>query len=94
MLYTDNQSKFNEIKGKVIEINYGEEYSSVTLEVGHVNLRNVNLSCKTLLFKPMIEDSKVQCFDNVAVQFYVSSNKKFDRWYSNITMLSINKLAK
>lgn len=89
MIINDKQQVFNQVKGEIIEINNGEEFSSVTLKVGHANFRNVNLSCKTIHFNELIQSKKIG--DKVLCQFYISSNNKNDRWYTTANLLSISK---
>jgi molybdopterin-binding protein len=87
MIKNDKQSIFNQIKGEITEVNRGEEFSSITLVVGRNNVRHVNLSCKTMQFDLMIKS--FSSGDKVIAQFYISSNKKNDRWYTTGTLLSL-----
>jgi len=87
MIKNDKQLIFNQIKGEITEVNRGEEFSSITLVVGRSNVRHVNLSCKTIQFDPMIK--RFESGDKVIAQFYISSNKKNDRWYTTGTLLSL-----
>jgi hypothetical protein len=87
MIKNDKQTTFNQIKGEIIEIIKGEEFSSITLVVGRSNVRHVNLSCKTFQFDQMIRNYGVG--DRVVAQFYISSNKKNERWYTTGTLLSM-----
>jgi len=87
MIKNDKQIAFNQIKGEIVEINKGEDFSSLTLVVGRSNVRNVNLSCKSFQFDQMIRNYVVG--DRVVAQFYISSNKKNDRWYTTGTLLSL-----
>jgi hypothetical protein len=89
MILNDKQQIFNQVKGEIIEINIGEDFSSLTLQVGHSNFRNVNLSCKTHNFNELIQSKSIG--DKVLVQFYISSNKKNDRWYTTANLLSITR---
>ena len=88
MIKNDKQIYYNQIRGEIKEINICEDYSSVTITVGRENARNVNLSCKTQFFREMIK--KCSLGDKIICQFYVSSNKKNDRWYTTATLLSLS----
>jgi len=87
MINNDKQLKFNEVKGVIVEISHAEDFCSVTLEVGHTNPRKVNLCTKTSYFEPLIKGFKLG--DKVLAQFYISSNKKHDRWYSTANLLTL-----
>jgi hypothetical protein len=89
MISNDKQIHFNQIKGEICEINRGEEFSNLTLTLGHTNPRKVNLSTKTFHFDEII--SKHNIGDKVIAQFYVSSNFKNDRWYTTVNILSLVK---
>lgn len=88
MINNDKQIKFNEVRGVICEISQGNDFSSVTLEVGYTNPRKVNLCTKTSYFDPIIKGFKIG--DKVIAQFYISSNKKHERWYSTANLLTIN----
>ena len=87
---TNVQSVFNEIKGRIIEIDRGELFSNITLAVGNHNNRKVNLVCKTILYNTLVHD-KFNINDKVKVRFFLSSSKKHDRWYTNANILEIIK---
>jgi len=87
MIKNERQTIFNQIKGEITEVNRGDEFSSITLVVGRTNVRHVNLSCKTPQFDLMIKN--FSSGDKIIAQFYISSNKKNDRWYTTGTLLSI-----
>lgn len=84
------QNVFNETKGVVVELNKGEEFCSVTLEVGHSNKRNVNFNCKRKTFDAICNNIKVG--DNTNVRFFPTSNFKYNRWYSSNNILEVIKL--
>lgn len=88
MIKNEKQIFFNQVKGEIIEIEISDEYSSVTLTVGRDNKRKVNLAGKTVFFNEFI--NKFRISDKVVAQFYISSNKKNDRWYTTATLLSMN----
>ena len=83
----EKQLYFNHLKGCITDIEYGEEFSSVTLSIGHENTRNANFCMKSHLFKDAINGYSVG--DKVSVKYYINSNKKNGRWYTNATLLSI-----
>ncbi len=87
---TNVQSVFNEIKGRIIELNKNTHFSNITLSVGKHNSRNVNLVCNTNLYNTLIEN-KFNLNDKVKVRFFLSSSKKHERWYTNANILEINK---
>jgi hypothetical protein len=89
MISNDKQLKFNEVRGVIVEIAHADEFSSITLEVGHSNPRKVNLCTKNAYFEPLIIGFKIG--DKVSAQFYISSNKKHDRWYSTANLLTLNQ---
>lgn len=84
------QQLFNEIKGEIIEINIEEKFSNITLQVGKENSRIVNLTGKTIQVMKLMEGLKLN--DRVIAKFYISSHKKNDRYYTNATILELNKL--
>jgi hypothetical protein len=84
----DKQRKFNEIRGRIKELNGGEKYCSITLEVGHENPRMVNLIIKKTAFDKAVSLYKVD--DNVSITFFVVSRHKHGRWYTMANVLDIN----
>jgi len=88
MIKNDKQIFYNQVKGEIKEINITDDYSSVTLVVGRENHRLVNLSCRTSFFKDMIKNYSLG--EKIIAKFYISSNKKNDKWYTTATLLSIN----
>jgi hypothetical protein len=89
MIHNEKQVKFNEVKGILSEINLDNEFCSITIEVGHSNPRQINLSSKKVYFDEMIKDFKIG--DNIQAMFYVASTKKYNRWYTTAFLLSLNK---
>ena len=83
------QLYFNQIKGEVVEINIGEAYSNVTLSVGHQNSRQVNIVAKNLVFEKIMENIKIG--DKVIAKYYLTSNKKNERYYTTATLLECFK---
>ena len=80
---------FNQIKGEIIEINKDEIYCNITIKVGHSNYRLVNLVSKTVFFENIIKNYKIN--DIVTAKFYITSNKKNDRYYTTATLLELQK---
>jgi len=91
MLKNTIQGVFNEIKGELTELNKDSDWCNITLKVGHSNKRKVNLVCKRLFFDENLEKS-FNLGDKVSVRFYISSRKKHDRYYTNATILAVDKL--
>lgn len=89
MIKNDKQIYFNRVKGVVSEIELNPDFSSITLDVGHSNIRRVNLCFKTAFKEHLLQD--INEGDNIIAQFYLSSNKKHDRWYTTATLLSAQK---
>jgi molybdopterin-binding protein len=79
------QLYFNQIKGEVVEINIGEAYSNVTLNVGHKNSRQVNIVAKNLIFEKLMKNIKIG--DKITAKYYLTSNKKNERYYTTATLL-------
>jgi hypothetical protein len=89
MINNQKQVKFNEIKGVLSEITFDEQFCSITIQVGHTNPRQINLSSKKVYFDEIIKDFKVG--DNVLAMFYIASTKKYNRWYTTAFLLSLNR---
>lgn len=83
----DKQAAFNQIKGKIVEINIEPEYCNVVLSVGHENVRLVNFSSKRHYFDKFKDRFSVGM--KVSVRFYITSRKKHDRWYTAATLLDM-----
>lgn len=81
------QLYFNQVKGEITEINIDELYSNVTLRVGHHNSRQVNVVAKTPMFENLMKSFKLG--DRVIIKYYLSSNKKNERYYTTATMLDV-----
>jgi hypothetical protein len=74
------QSNFNQIKGIVYEILEHEEFPSITLEVGNNSKRFVNFFVRKSYYESV--KSLLNKGDKVVITFFLSSRKKFDRWYT------------
>ena len=90
MIHNEKQVKFNEVKGILTEINLGNEFCSITIEVGNTNKRQINFSSKKVYFDEIIKDYKIG--NSVLAMFYVASIKKYNRWYTTAFLLSLNKI--
>jgi len=89
MIHEQTQAIFNQLIGVIFEINVGDDYSSISLYVGHSNKRTANLCTKSIYFDDMIKTLKIG--DKVKVRYYIVSHKKHDRWYTTANILSIDK---
>jgi molybdopterin-binding protein len=89
---SEKQLFFNQLKGCIAEIEFGEKFSNLTLQIGHANFRSANFCMKSSLFTDLIEGYNVG--DSVSVRYYISSNKKNGRWYTTATLLSIENIEK
>jgi len=83
----ERQVNFNEIKGKLHQINEGEKYCNITLVCGHENPRYVNLVSKKPQFIELVKSKSVG--DKVFARFYAVSHEKNGRWYTSLTLLSL-----
>jgi hypothetical protein len=86
----EKQLNFNQIKGIVTEINEGEIFSSITLNVGHETKRYINVVFKTTILDSI--KSKVQIEDKVAVKYYLASYNNFSKWKTLAHLLFIDKI--
>lgn len=86
---SEQQKIFNELKGELIEINFGEKYSNITIKVGHNNFRKVNFVAKTDYLKEIILAFSLN--DKITVKFYISSVFKYERYHTTATLLEIEK---
>lgn len=86
-LRNDKQIYYNQVKGVVTEINDGSQYCSITLDVGHENIRSVNLSMKKIQFNELC--SGLNLGDKILAKFYVVSRKKDSRWYTSANILDV-----
>lgn len=91
MIKHDRQIYFNRVKGVLMEIDRGVDFSSITLKVGHSNIRHVNL-CFKKVYEPEFTNDLVEG-QSYSASFYISSNKKNGRWYTNATLLKIEKVV-
>lgn len=83
------QTQFNSIVGKIIELNDGESFGNITLEVGHDNPRFINIVCKKEQFSLIIENYFLD--EVVIIHFFISSRFKHERWYTTASLLKIEK---
>jgi hypothetical protein len=87
----DKQSRFNEIKGAITEKNDGEEWCSITINVGHENPRLVNFSIKKPHFDIINEEFLLG--NKVVVSFYLTSRFKNGRWYTIANALQVDAVT-
>jgi len=80
---------FNKIIGLIYEIENDERFSNLTLKVGHENKRFASFCMKTDLFLELIKGYMIG--EKVVVTYYLSSNKKNNRWYTTATLLTIER---
>jgi len=83
----ERQIYYNQVKGIITEINEEEQYCSITLDVGHENVRSVNLSMKRVQFDSLCKN--VFLGQKVLAKFYVVSRKKTGRWYTSANILDL-----
>ena len=88
----EKQLFFNQLRGCIAEIEFGEKFSNLTLQIGHENVRSANFCMKSNLFAEIIDGYNIG--DIVSVKYYISSNKKNERWYTTATLLSIENKEK
>ena len=86
----EKQIYYNQVKGVVTEINEEEEYCSITLDVGHENIRKLNLSMKRVQFDTLCKDLFLG--KKILAKFYVVSRKKTGRWYTSANILDIESV--
>tara|TARA_R110000751_G_scaffold258936_4_gene358302 strand:- start:4651 stop:4929 length:279 start_codon:yes stop_codon:yes gene_type:complete len=92
MLKSTAQTIFNEIKGEITEFHLADNgWSNLTISVGHTNTRQVNCCCKDKFYEDQIK-GLYEIGSKVMIRFYLSSRKKHDRWYTNVNILSIQKI--
>ena len=89
MVHKTQQVYYNKIKGALFEINDFEDFSSVTLKVGHAAKRTVNVLCKKDKIDIIKNDYTLG--EEICISFFVSSRFKHSRWYTNINCLKIEK---
>ncbi len=83
----EKQLNFNNIKGIIIELNDGEKFCSITINVGHENIRQVNLVMKKTQFEEI--KSKFKVGEKVFTKYYITSHFKNNRWYTMAKVLSV-----
>jgi hypothetical protein len=86
----EKQIYYNQVKGVVTEINEEEEYCSITLDVGHENIRKLNLSMKRVQFDTLCKGLFLG--QKILAKFYVVSRKKTGRWYTSANILDIESV--
>ena len=87
----DRQLYFNQVKGKITELNEDTDFCSITVSVGHENPRDVNLSLKKAHYNNIA--SNLNLGDKILARFYVVSRKKAERWYTSANLLDVQKIT-
>lgn len=85
----DKQVYFNQVKGRLSELNDGEVFCNITIEVGHENPRSVNFVLKKREFDSLRKTYILG--DRVTVRFYITSRFKNERWYTTATVLDVQR---
>jgi hypothetical protein len=86
----EKQLNFNNIKGIITELNDGDKFCSITLNVGHENVRDANLVMKKTQFEEI--KSKFNIGDKVFAKYYLTSHFKNGRWYTMAKTLSVESV--
>jgi hypothetical protein len=89
LIKNEKQLVFNQVRGFLDEINEGNDFCNITLKVGHENPRMVNITMKRTQFDEMIKTHTLG--EKITCRFYISSRKKYDRWYTTASLLDIRK---
>jgi hypothetical protein len=87
----EKQLNFNTIKGILHECNDGDDWCSITLNVGHENPRFINLAIKKPHFDVIKDNHKIG--NKVIVMFYLTSRYKNGRWYTTANILQVDNLT-
>lgn len=85
----NRQMHFNQIKGYLVEMNAGDKFCNITLNVGHENVRQVNLIVKKEVFNSITSNFNIN--DKVVARYYITSRKKFDKWHTMAYLLGIEQ---
>ena len=85
----EKQQFFSTIKGTLKEIEMGDKFSSITLEVGHERPRLVNLVLKNALLEKVKEDLIIE--SKISVAYYITSRKNANKWTTMANALTIRK---
>lgn len=88
----DKQANFNQVKGIIQELNDSEKYCSITLSLGHENIRPVNFSVKKEMFDLVSGDLKLG--DKVCIKYFLTSTFKNGNWYTRANLLSVDNANK
>jgi hypothetical protein len=83
----DRQLYFNQVKGTIAQLNDGEKFCSLTLDVGHENPRKVNLVMKKHYFDEISKAYSIG--QKVIIRYYLSSKEKNGRWYTMANILDV-----
>ena len=89
MKHETKQVYYNQVKGKIIQINDSIDFPSVTLQVGHSRTRNINILFKREQLNDFQQEFNLD--DEVTIMFFVSSRFKHERWYTNVNCIEYQK---
>ena len=87
----EKQVYFNQVKGVVTEINEGEVFCSLTLNVGHEKKRYVNFVFKRDMLDSIKENIQIE--DKVCVKYYLASYNKYEKWKTLAHLLFCDKIS-
>jgi len=85
----EKQQFFSTIKGVLKEVQTGDKFSNITLEVGHERPRLVNLVIKNALFDKVKQDLVLE--SKLSIAYYITSRKTADRWNTMANVLTVRK---
>tara|TARA_R110000868_G_scaffold181220_10_gene422105 strand:+ start:213 stop:494 length:282 start_codon:yes stop_codon:yes gene_type:complete len=83
----EKQQFFSTIKGVLKEIQPGDKFSSITIEVGHERPRLVNLVIKNILFEKVKQDLILE--NKLSIAYYITSRKFLDKWTTMANVLTV-----
>jgi hypothetical protein len=83
----EKQVFFNQVKGRIEELNDGDRWCSITLLVGHENQRLVNLCLQKDQYDKYKATYKIG--QKVSVRFFLTSRFRHERWHTTANVLSI-----
>ena len=83
----EKQQFFSTIKGILKEIQKGDKFSSITLEVGHERPRLVNLVVKNVLFEKVKDELLLE--NKLSIAYYITSRKYNDKWTTMANVLTV-----
>jgi len=89
----DKQAYFNQIKGTLKEVlGGGDLYTNIILDVGHENVRPVNLVVRKDEFERLFETQKIKVGEKLCVKFYLKSRiNKNNFWNTLAVVLDVSR---